>query len=821
MRQFTETFYQNEHLLYGHLGHLLIVVAFVSSIFVFGLGLKAFLQKESDQLLLNQVKTFFWIHVWSVLLILGLLIFLFKVQYFEYHYVWRHSSSDLPWYYILSAMWEGQEGSFLLWIFWHAILGVLLLRNLTESRLGAIAILGLVQSFLLTMILGVDVFGKLIGTNPFILLRDEMTIPILSNPNYIELIKDGNGLNILLQNYWMVIHPPVLFLGFASATIPFAFAFSSLLKRNFYTWTKEVSPWALFSVAVLGAGILMGGRWAYEALSFGGFWAWDPVENASLVPWLFLVAGLHTLMVYRATQHSLKATYILFVLGFGFVLYSTFLTRSGILGDSSVHSFTDLGMTGQLLIFLVALLLPAFLLLAFYWSKIDQNNTEEKTWSREFWMFLGALFVVVSALQITFTTSIPVWNKLYDLKLAPPINANSHYNSIQIWFASVVSMLMGLSLWLFYKDTKDMNIIKRLMLNLVFSFALAGLVCYWRDISVVQQYTIAFGEENKYKFDFVSSFIVLLGAVLYVILESIRYLFVNRKNQKILAMGGAVAHIGFGVLILGALISQYEKKPISVNKAGIDFGKDLGMDEQSSNSLLMNGEKEDMGDYSVSYLGKEKIKQGEKYRVFFRNKSNLNDTFSLYPEAKMIKEGMGTRLNPEPSIKHLWNKDLFAHVSSVPEDDTEPKAESKSLRIRDTFYSKNSRIVFDSVIVSSAEGDGIINVKARLIRLKMDEIEEILLVPYRLNSKSGEIANPLVISKDATIRLNLQTINPEKQEFEFSILDTNKTQDWIILKVLEFPHISILWVGCILMTIGALMSMFWRRQNLTISGRNS
>lgn len=817
MRQFTETFYQNEHLIYGHLGHLLIIIAFITSIFVFGLGLKAYLKKELDQDLLKQVKIFFWIHAWSVFIILGLLIFLFKFQYFEYHYIWRHSSSELPWYYILSAMWEGQEGSFLLWIFWHAVLGILVLRNLTENRLGVLAILGLIQAFLLTMILGVDVFDKLIGTNPFILLRDEMSIPILSNPNYLELIKDGNGLNILLQNYWMVIHPPVLFLGFASASIPFAFALSSLLKRNFYSWTSEVSPWALFSVAVLGTGILMGGRWAYEALSFGGFWAWDPVENASLVPWLFLVAGLHTLMVYRATQHSLKATYILFILGFGFVLYSTFLTRSGILGDSSVHSFTDLGMTGQLLIFLGALLLPAFLLLAFYWSRIDQNNSEEKTWSREFWMFLGALFVVVSALQIAFTTSIPVWNKMYDLKLAPPINANSHYNSIQIWFASVVCMLMGLSLWLFYRDTKDKKIIKRLLIEFILSFVLAGLVCYVRDISAIQQYTIAFGEDNKYKFDFVSSFIILLGSVIYLIIESIRYVVSHIKNHKVLAMGGAIAHIGFGVLILGALISQYEKKPISVNKARIDFGKEMGVDEQSSNSLLMNGDKEEMGDYFVSYMGKEKVKQGEKYRVLFRHKTNADDTFSLYPEAKMIKEGMGTRLNPEPSIKHLWTKDLFAHVSSVPEDNETPKAETKSLKIHDTFFSKNSQLVFDSVLVSSTNAQGIIDIKARLIRSGLDTVEETLLVHYKLNSQTGEISNPLAMSHDGTIRMNLVSINPEKQTFEFSILDTNKTQDWIILKVLEFPHISILWIGCILMTIGALMSMWLRKKKSVIS----
>lgn len=232
MREFSNSFYLNENLFFGHLGELFIIAAFVTALFSFILGLKYYLGNERSEKELKQVKTFFGIHLVSVLGIFFLLIFLFKGQYFEYHYVWRHSSRELPWYYILSAMWEGQEGSFILWILWQAILGYFLVRKSTDLKIGALSILMFIQILLLTMILGVDVFGKLIGMNPFILLRDEMNIPILSNPNYLSLIKDGNGLNILLQNYWMVIHPPILFLGFASASIPFSFALASLLKKD-------------------------------------------------------------------------------------------------------------------------------------------------------------------------------------------------------------------------------------------------------------------------------------------------------------------------------------------------------------------------------------------------------------------------------------------------------------------------------------------------------------------------------------------------------------------------------------------------------------
>lgn len=814
MRQFTDNFYLNEHLFYGHLGHLFIITAFVTSLFVFILGLKHFLSIEKNEIQLKQIKAFFWVHLASVFGIFLLLIFLFKGQYFEYHYIWRHSSRELPWYYILSAMWEGQEGSFILWIVWQAILGYFLVRKSNDTKLGALAVLMLIQALLLTMILGVDVFGKLIGMNPFILLRDEMSIPILSNPNYLALIKDGNGLNILLQNYWMVIHPPVLFLGFASASIPFSFALSSLVKRDFTSWTREVNSWSLFSVAALGTGILMGGKWAYEALSFGGFWAWDPVENASLVPWLFLVAGLHTLLIYKSTGHSLKATYTLLILGFGFVLYSTFLTRSGILGDSSVHSFTDLGMTGQLLVFLGILLIPAFLLMAFYWSKIPDIKQEEHTRSREFWMFMGVLFIVVSALQISFTTSIPVWNKLFEFKekLAPPINANDHYNSIQIWFTILVTSLMAISLWLSYRNTKAIKVFKQLGIALTIALVVTSIHLYLTKIEPFQEYILEI-KTYKLTLKFLSTYLLLFASSLTMIVLSIWYLFSQLRNGQKLYWGGSIAHIGFGLLVLGALISQYQKKAISQNMAGIDLGKEFSIEEQSSNTLLMLDKREAMGKYWVTYQGKSEVFKGEKYRVLFQDKNNLADSFVIYPEAKIIKEGENNRLNPEPGIKSFWNKDVFSHVSSVPDDsETKGKASIKKIKLKDTFYTGSKFVVFDKVASSENKSNKDIELKAYLRVCDLDGKVEPLEIYYKLSLTSKSFENPVSVSKDKSLRINLVNIVPEAQEFHFSLEDSGSSNDWIILKVLEFPYIQILWLGCILMTIGSLMSMVYRRK---------
>ena len=239
------------------------------------------------------------------------------------------------------------------------VLGNLLIWKAKTWEGPVLAVFALVQVFLATMLLGIYVFDVRVGSSPFLLIRElpeNIGLPWTKLPTYLAMIpqfKDGRGLNPLLQNYWMVIHPPTLFFGFASTLIPFAFAIAGLWTRRVKEWMEPALPWTFFGIGVLGTGILMGGAWAYEALSFGGFWAWDPVENASLVPWLTLVGTGHLMLINKRKDTSLFTTLFLALLTFLLVLYSTFLTRSGVLGDTSVHSFTGEGMLPGLLIFML------------------------------------------------------------------------------------------------------------------------------------------------------------------------------------------------------------------------------------------------------------------------------------------------------------------------------------------------------------------------------------------------------------------------------------------------------------------------------------
>ncbi len=246
-----------------------------------------------------------------------------------------------------------------------------------------------------------------VGSSPFLLLRDAFPdAPIFaSNPEFTPT--NGTGLNPLLQNYWMVIHPPTLFLGFASTVVPFAFVIGGLVTGRYKEWVRPAAPWTIFSVMILGIGIIMGGYWAYETLNFGGYWNWDPVENSSFVPWLFGIASLHAMVAYRKSRIFLKMTMVMVISVFLFVLYSTFLTRSGVLGETSVHTFTDLGLSGQLLLLFFIYLFGIVALFISRARDMPESQKELSFKSAEFVIFLGVLTLFGSRMVISVFTSIP------------------------------------------------------------------------------------------------------------------------------------------------------------------------------------------------------------------------------------------------------------------------------------------------------------------------------------------------------------------------------------------------------------------------------
>lgn len=797
--------FEGEHLLPGQLGQIAVYTAFTFALLAaVAFFMAAYSKNESGSRQWKLTgRIAFFIHCLGVLAIIANLYYIIHEHFFEYYYAWSHSSKALPMKYLLSCFWEGQEGSFLLWMFWNAVLGIILIFTLKESESRVLSVFAVVQGFLGSMLLGLYVFGYKIGSTPFALLRNEMAnAPIFQRADYLSFIQDGNGLNPLLQNYWMVIHPPILFLGFASTLIPFSFAMSGLMSRQFTHWTKPVLPWALFSSAVLGTGIMMGGAWAYESLTFGGYWAWDPVENASLVPWLTLIAGVHTTLVFNKTGRSLRTTYIFYFLTFMLVLYSTFLTRSGILGNTSVHAFTDLGMSGQLLIYMAGLSIPAIILLAIYWKRIPSVKKDENVWSREFFIFIGSLVFLLSSLHIAFNTSLPVWNKLFGSNLAVPSDAVAFYNKVQIWAAVIIALLSTSSLYLKFKMGNVQQFTRRMLMLLGIAAPLTAIIAYVAGFDVVSN-------------------IILLFAAIFGIVANLYYLIIVLSGKWKLS-GAAVAHLGFALTLLGILFSSAKKQTISRNDMGVNFGKEFSADAQRSNMLLYKNVPVKMNEYLVTYTG-DSVAQPNyyykvNYEVFDSATGKLKDRFTLYPNAQ-INPKMGLIANPD--TRHYLNRDLYTHVTSVPDKskkDDQPEKEFVSHLVArgDTIFTTNSYIILESIerITNSkkiviAEND--LAVAANLLVKKLDGQTFTAQPVFFIQGDRASLVDDELPDLGLTFRLN--KIIPEENKVELQIAEQQVQPDFIVMTAIIFPYINLLWLGVVITIFGFLISLIriWQK----------
>ncbi|MBC7903427.1 MAG: cytochrome c biogenesis protein CcsA, partial [Gemmatimonadaceae bacterium] len=583
--------YPGEHLLPGQLGHFFVVLSFVASVVASISYFKSTNAKipEVAGSWKKLARIAFGLECIAVFSVFAIIYYLVATHKFEYFYAWNHSSKSLSPKYLFSCIWEAQEGSFLLWSAWHCVLGLVLMFRTGKWEAPVMTVVSIMQACLATMIMGIYLGDLKIGINPFLLVREfYQDAPIFNTPDYLSMpqMQDGQGLNQLLQNYWMVIHPPVLFLGFASTLVPFAFAIAGLWKKEYTGWTKLALPWSLFSGAILGLGIMMGAAWAYESLTFGGFWAWDPVENASLVPWLVLIAGLHTHVIFNSSGHSLRATYLFYILSFFFVLFSTFLTRSGILGDSSVHAFVAEDMNVQLIVFMSVCLIPALALYIHNYKKIPHIKKEESTYSREFWMFIGALVLFLSAMVITWQTAFtPIYNKFTGQATAAPEDPEFSYNKIQIFVAIVIGTLTAVGQYFKYRDTARNVVLKKLLLPTIVALVISLLISFFGNIDFY-----------KHGLGFLGAIHLAIFASVYTVVSNAGFIW-SGLNGKLKAAGASVAHIGFGLMLLGIVISSAKKDVLSKNNGILLPFDPKSKEKPAENLTLIKGVRTDMGKY--------------------------------------------------------------------------------------------------------------------------------------------------------------------------------------------------------------------------------
>lgn len=823
----------------GNLGHFSAILAFVSALVAAYAYYQYTVVSELEKPNWRKFSRIaFYVHAAASI---AIAITLFEIIYnhrFEYFYAYSHSSMALPVHYMVSSFWEGQEGAFILWIVWNVVLGLVLIHTNKFWEGPVMLVFALVQAFLVSMILGVVIGDLKIGSSPFMLLRDAVSAPIFSiNPDFVP--EDGTGLNPLLQNIWMVIHPPTLFLGYASTLVPFAFLMGGLWTKKYSEWVRPALPWAQFSAMILGMGIIMGAYWAYVTLNFGGYWNWDPVENAVYVPWLIMVAAIHTMITFKKSSTALKTSIVLVIASFILVLYATFLVRSGVLGDSSVHSFTDLGLSGQLLIYMLFFLFVAVFLAAKNWKHIPTSEKEASVYSREFWIFIGATTLGLMAFQVILPTSIPVWNAIVEMfggisNMAPPADQVGFYTKFQLWFAVVLALLTAVGQFFWWNKMDSKKLRETLVTPYIISVLLSAVIIVWGKV-----------------FDL--SYMILVLAATFTIVANSTILFQLVRKSTFKLTGGSLAHIGLGLILIGVMFSSGYSEIISYNMSGLTYSNSWEDELNKEHVLLWINKPTQIKEYTAVYKGRHKKLVGVPGHVsvnLLEATGNVNEAialddivvrgrtyhskgdvvsivleendyfridyfkdeefqFTLHPMSQ-FNENMG--LISSPDSRRFLNRDLYTFVSALNDFDDPEWREDEFYEVSpgETFYIADFVTTFEGgEVITDLPGvnlkDGDVAVKAHLVIQDFGVEKKLSPVFIIRDNQLGKIP---AVDSELGVKVEVENITPESNTFSFKVNRYQK--DYVVLKAIMKPQINVLWIGTIIMLIGFCVAIYRR-----------
>jgi cytochrome c-type biogenesis protein CcmF len=676
---------------------------------------------------------------------------------FDVSYVNSYSSLDLPLHFLISTFWAGQEGSFLLWCFWGALIGLFVWRSAKEQE--APVMIVYIATFL-------GIIAILCKQSPFKLLPPPVP-------------EDGVGLNPLLQDAWMVIHPPVMFVGFASLSVPFAFAIAALWKKRWDGWVTRAIPWALITFVTLGTAILMGGYWAYKTLGWGGYWGWDPVENTSLVPWLFTTALVHGLFLQRVKKRHRKVNLILACASFATILYGTFLTRSGVLADFSVHSFIDLGITGWLVAILGFFLVLSIGMIALRWRAIPVLEEDEPgLLSRNVLFILGIAVFCALACVILLGTSAPLLTRLSG---TPSQVQTAFYGKTAAPAALLLAVLSGLVPFVSWKSAPARELFRNARRSLVVGAAVVVL-------------SLMLGARDPASLALL--FVAGTGADM-----NLRAVFRKAKNAKFGGAGGYLAHVGVGVMLAGIVVS--------------------GVYARSQKLTLVKNEPTKVDDKTLTFLrvvpGTATRKQAMEVRVQTRD----GKTGYVYP--KMYVNSRTGQMMANPAIRRSAVLDYY--LSPQQYDPGQPERVGRDVQLKKgtttnvegtglTFREFNADrsamfqggkevLVLTDLTITPPDGSKHDATIRYVYRLDGSEPEAPEL---EIPGLTGAFMKVMAVSpSDEAVVLRLRGISKDPAaEFQAA------TRESLSVEVTRKPLISLVWGGFYVMMAGGILALVKR-----------
>jgi cytochrome c-type biogenesis protein CcmF len=774
----------------GQIGDLALIITFAMTIMA---GISFLITALGRKNLFSLGVRTYYLQTTFVTVALGYLLILFFKHDFSIKYVVEYSSSDLPFFYLLSALWGGQEGTYLLWLFLSTILGLFVLKKARQYTSWGMFFHSLVQIFLLSIMV--------FALSPF---RSLTSPPI-----------EGAGLNPLLQDPWMVVHPPVMFVAFALAGIPFALALAALVKRDFSEWLKITLPYVLVTSFMLIVANVLGGYWAYKTLGWGGYWAWDPVENTSFIPWVVSLGLVHGMLIERRSgslrQTNLLVSAFLFLL----IIFGTFLTRSGVLSDFSVHSFVDLGINGILVGFLLGFLLLT--LGIFFTSRSPEKVGKPLNYnifSRDFILFIGMNLLLILGIIVLFWSSLPLITRYLSDKPAAADIAT--YNSFALPISIIISLFLTLSPILTGIGYKVDNHKKKSLIAGLMALLLAVILLIIKVLSPTLAITtfIYFGvlliylQNRLIQKPLVQALAIgLLGAVMAI-------LFGATSMEHILFIGAAMAAVGAQLI---ALIAYIPKRMELIGAHLSHFGTGfmlVGILASSAFStseqlVIPRGQQKSAFDYYITYKGIAGTLNDNNNEILLTMKDGDKE-IDARPRFFFSERMDGMMKKPYIHIGFFY--DLYLSPQDIQET---PGGDGLVLHKGESATVGDYKIKFINYDMSAHQSSGGMSVGAQL-EVEYKGAKETITPRMVANSNPGAGPNmigeltPLFSGQNQNIKLTRVFASEGAVALTIPGLVEPGSPDKLILDVSMKPGINLLWFGTMIIFIGMAMAGYYR-----------
>lgn len=781
-------------------GELLILAALALNVVS---GVSFWQVGRGNRALESLARTSYNLFAVAAVLASALLYYLFFTHNYAFKYVYEYSQKSQSFFYVLSAFWGGQEGTYLLWLLLMALFGFIIIRRGGQYTGPAMAVYCLANLFFLLVMTKLSPFAYL--------------------PFYAP---DGAGLNPLLQDPWMVVHPPIMFVGYALAAIPFVIAMAALIRNDYSGWLKLAFPWAALTAVMLGAGNILGGFWAYKTLGWGGYWGWDPVENSSFVPWMISLALLHGLIIERRTGALRRINLLMSAFLFLLVVYGTFLTRSGVLSDFSVHSFVDLGVNVYLVGFMALFFVLALGIFIWRAAKVPSEQLNYNPYGREFSLFAAMVLLFATGVVVLFWSSLPVITSI--LGIEPRAAEVATYNNFALPFAILFSLILMYSPFSTYAGAgarlATRPILIGYLVGAVLGFGLFFAVL-GASVEFALLFTVVLGSVvmfilnpagiNRVVPALVALIVAAIASAIAGVTDYLHILFIATaamgiaSNVVILVpqiarnwrlTGGHIAHSGFTLMLIGILASSAfstsQKLILPLNDSGEAFGR------------------------TITYLGMESDIMEPHNRLILSMKAG-DKTERLGPELYYSRRMDG--LFKKPAIVRTFLADLYM----APEQILEAQASGGLSLTRETPKEVGGyTFTFLGFSVSDHSADMSKGLRATALIELVSAKHRDTIAPAVIQMIDDAGHNHLVDEPGImrthtgdTVLVTISGLQVDQGTIELDIpgLVESGSPERLVLDVSRKPLINLVWAGAILIIIGSSIVFFRRFSEMGVS----